>query len=337
MTIGELLEGMSAGGELDNGEIAFAMQGLLGGFTSAQAGAFLAALNAKGVSESELAAFALEIRKRAVKVNAPLDAIDTCGTGGDGRGTFNISTACALVAAGAGACVAKHGNRSATSKCGSADVMEALGVNVDVGKELAEKCLREAGICFLFAPIFHPAMKAIAPVRRELGVKTVFNLLGPLANPAGVKRQVIGVYDKQLLSVFAGALLRLGVEHAVVVYGGGMDELSLSGANEVVECKNGEIKRMKLDAAEFGFLHAPASVFRVNDAKESAERVLEVLNGRMGPSRDVVLLNAGTAVYVSGRAGSIADGIGLAEEAIESGKALEVLEELRVLSNKGVV
>lgn len=330
-----MLERLAVREELTDEEIAYAMEGLLGGFSQAQSGAFLAALKTKGETAGEMAVFALEMRKRMVHVDVQVEGcVDTCGTGGDGSRTFNISTAAAFVAAGAGVPVAKHGNRSVTSRCGSADVMDALGVSIETTPGQVARCIREAGIGFMFAPLFHPAMKAIAPVRRELGVGTVFNLIGPLANPAGVRRQVVGVCDKERLAMMAAALLLLGTERALVVHGGGMDELSLAGENEVLECVNGEIRPVTIDARELGLEPAPVSAFRVDNAKQSAERIREVLCGKEGPCRDVVLLNAAAAIYVGGKAGSLENAISLAEKAIDSGTAMEALERLRVESNR---
>ena len=304
--------------------------------TPAQTAAFLTALKMKGETAEEIAAFALAMRKNMIKIEPKVaddNLIDTCGTGGDGKGTFNISTCSAIVASACGATVAKHGNRAASSKCGSADVLEELGIKIAVEPRIAERTIETLGFAFLFAPSFHPAMKNVAPVRKELGFRTVFNILGPLANPANVKRQVIGVFDKETAWKIADALRILGTEHALVV-SSDTDEISVSSETDICELNtNGTIKNYRISPEDFGFKKANIDEIRAENKTKSAEIIIDVLNGKSGIARNVVLLNAGAALYVSGIATSIKHGITLAEEAIDSGKAMEKLNTLRI---KGV-
>jgi anthranilate phosphoribosyltransferase len=256
--------------------------------------------------------------------------IDTCGTGGDGIQTFNVSTACAFVAAAAGAQVAKHGGRSVSSTCGSADVLEALGVNVNLSPEQVAKCVDNIGIGFMFAPNHHSAMKHAAPVRRELGIRTLFNLLGPMTNPAGAKRQVMGVFNKDLTVLLAQVLQRLGSQHVMVVHGAdGMDEISFTGDTFVAELKNGTVTEYTLNPSQFGMPHHDLSTIQVQNAEESKAMVLDVLNGKLGAARDIVLLNAGAAIYVAGIVDSLQAGINKAAEVIDNGMALAKLEALK--------
>lgn len=312
------------------------VMGLLmdGQATPAQIGAFLAALRVRGETYEELVGFAQALRERATKVEVkrkPL--LDTCGTGGDGSGTFNISTTVAFLAAGAGASVAKHGNRSVSSRCGSADVLEALGVRTDIPPELAARCVSEAGVGFLFAPALHPAMKHAAPVRRELGARTVFNLLGPLANPAGARRQLLGVFSPVWVLPMAKALRELGSERALVVSSrDGLDELSLSAPTEVAELKGGRIRRYAVDPASLGLKRAPKRTLAGGDARRNAEIVLAVLKGVPGPAREVSLLNASAALLAAGLARNLKEGLRLARESLDSGRALTALERLQELT-----
>lgn len=306
-----------------------------GSATPGQIGAFLAALRVRGETEEELAGFARSMRAHAKAVaidRRPL--VDTCGTGGDGAGTFNISTAAALVAAGAGAAVAKHGNRSVSSKCGSADVLEALGVRSEVTPELANRCVSEAGVCFLFAPAFHPAMRHAAPVRKELGTRTVFNLLGPLANPAGATRHVLGVYDGRLVPTLARALARLGVEEAMVVAGtDGLDEISPFAPTRVAHLKGGRVALLEVTPESAGLERQEPGSCKGGDAAENARILRRILEGEPGPAREAARLNAAAALLVSGLAKDLAAGVVLAGEAIDSGKALAALEGLKALTH----
>lgn len=300
--------------------------------TPAQVGGLLMALRVKGETADEVAGAARALRAAMVRVevDAP-HLVDTAGTGGGTVTTFNISTGAALVAAGAGATVAKHGNRSYTSQCGSADVFEALGISVELDADGAIRVLREARVAFLFAPNFHPAMRHVAPVRKELGVTTLMNLLGPLANPAGVRRQVIGVADAQRGPLVAQALARLGAEHALVVHGRvGMDEISPVGETEVWEIRNGEVTAWTLDPADYGLAARDVSALRGAEPRANAVRLERLLEDGTDPDgRAAVLLNAGAAVYVAGLARTYEDGIARARAALESGAAREALERLR--------
>jgi anthranilate phosphoribosyltransferase len=298
----------------------------------AQVGGLLMALRVKGETADELAGAARALRAAMVRVEveAP-NLVDTAGTGGGAVTTFNISTAAALVAAGAGATVAKHGNRSFTSQCGSADVLEALGVSVGLDASGAVRVLREAGVAFLFAPNFHPAMRHVAPVRKELGVTTLMNLLGPLANPAGVRRQVIGVADATRGPLVAQALARLGTEHALVVHGRvGMDEVSPVGVTEVWEVRDGSVTEWALDPADYGLAARDVDSLRGAAPRENAMRLERLLeDGDDSDGRAAVLLNAGAAVYVAGLTQSYEAGIERARRALESGAAREALARLR--------
>lgn len=306
-----------------------------GKVTPAQIGALLAALKVRGETFEELVGFAQAMRARATPVRPKRKALlDTCGTGGDGSGTFNISTTVAFVAAGAGAAVAKHGNRSVSSKSGSADVLEALGVKTEVTPRLMARCVEEAGVGFLFAPALHPAMRHAAPVRRELGVRTVFNLLGPLSNPAGARRQLLGVWSPALVPVVARALKELGAERAVVVSSrDGLDELSLGGMNVVARLEKGRVEQTELDARSLGFRRRPLAALRGGSAQDNARITLAVLNGEPGAPREIVALNAAAALMAAGLAQGFADGLERARESIDSGRALGALETLKRLSN----
>jgi anthranilate phosphoribosyltransferase len=296
--------------------------------TQAQIGALLTALRMKKESVEEIAGFAQGMRAAATQVAVPeLDLVDTCGTGGDGAGTFNISTTAAFVVAGAGLKVAKHGNRFASSRCGSADVLEALGVNVSITTEVV-------GIGFLFAQIHHTAMRHAIGPRREIGVRTAFNLLGPLTNPAGARYQLVGVFDRNLTELLASALQRLGCSRALVVNGeDGLDELTITGTSQVTELKGGEISTFQFDPREYGFELADIQSLAGDDAASNARITRAVLAGELGPQRNVVLLNAGAAIYVCGGADNLEDAFEKAKASIDSGAALKCLEELIYLSN----
>ncbi|MDW7650800.1 MAG: anthranilate phosphoribosyltransferase [Bacillota bacterium] len=317
---------------LTDTEAGVAMASIMDGeATPAQVAAFLVALKMKGETAGELFGCATVMRQRAEKVKTSRTGLtDTCGTGGDGRGTFNISTAAALIAAGAGLPVAKHGNRSVSSKCGSADVLEALGVKLDLTPGEMGACLDEVGISFLYAPVLHKAMKHAAGPRRDVGVRSVFNLLGPLTNPAGATRQLLGVYAAELAPVMANVLLLLGAEQALVVHGSdGSDELTLAGSTMVCELRGGKVLCYDVVPEDLGLKRSAPDTLRGGGPDENAALVLAVLQGQFGPHRDVSVLNAGAALYVGGLAANLADGINLAREAIDSGAALAKLEALR--------
>jgi anthranilate phosphoribosyltransferase len=332
-TFKQALQTLIEGRDFSYEEMLSVMQQVMGGeLTSAQIAGLLMALRIKGETVDEIAAAAEVMRSLATKVSIKntQHLVDTCGTGGDGIQTFNVSTAGAFVAAAAGASVAKHGGRSVSSTCGSIDVLEALGVNVNLTPEQVAASVDEIGIGFMFAPNHHSAMKHAAPVRRELGVRTMFNLLGPLTNPAGAKRQVMGVFHRDLTGLLAGALQRLGSEHVMVVNGAdGMDEISFTGDTFVAELKNGEVKQYTINPAQFGLPLHQLNTIQVKNAEESKAMVLEVLSGKDGPARDIVLLNAGAAIYVAGIAENLAAGIEKAKQVIDSGAALEKLNQLK--------
>lgn len=308
-----------------------------GAFTPAQIAGLLVALRMKGETVEEIAAAASVMRELSTKVAVSVDAhlIDTCGTGGDGIQTFNVSTLGAIVAAAAGARVAKHGGRSVSSTCGSADVLEALGVNVNLTPQQVARCVDAIGIGFMFAPNHHSAMKHAAPVRRELGVRTLFNLLGPLTNPAGATHQVMGVFDAALTRKLACVLQRLGSHHVMVVHGAdGMDEISFAGDTYVAELKHGEVREYVLNPQQFGLpLHRAESI-RVSNAAESRLMIEAVLAGTPGPARDIVLLNAGAAIYVADLAPSLQEGIARAAAVIDNGAASAKLRQLIAFSNQ---
>jgi anthranilate phosphoribosyltransferase len=337
----EAFEQILAGQDLSYADMLSLMQQVMGGeFTSAQIAGFIIALKVKGESVDEITAAATVMRQLSTKVEIADKAhlIDTCGTGGDGIQTFNVSTVSAFVAAAAGAKVAKHGGRSVSSTCGSADVLEALGVNVNLTPEQVAKCINEIGIGFMFAPNHHSAMKHAAPVRRELGVRTIFNLLGPLTNPANAKCQVMGVFSKDLTLKLAKVLKNLGSEHVLVVHGAdGMDEISFTGDTFVAELKDGKIREYTLNPTQFGLkIHALKSI-RVENAEQSKAMILDVLDGKagagtQGAAREIVLLNAGAAIYVAGLQPSIHAGIEHAAQVIDNSSAKQKLDELVRLS-----
>ena len=327
------LESLIAGQDLSHDNMLSIMQQVMQGeLTPAQIAGFLIALRIKGETVDEITAAATVMRTLSTKVTIADNThlIDTCGTGGDGIQTFNVSTVSAFVAAAAGAKVAKHGGRSVSSTCGSADVLEVLGVNVNLTPEQVANCVNTIGIGFMFAPNHHSAMKHSAPVRRELGVRTLFNLLGPLTNPANAKRQVMGVFRQDLTLTLAKVLQNLGSEHVLVVHGAdGMDEISFTGDTAVAELKNGEIRQYNINPAQFGFgLHDLSSI-QIKNAEQSKAMVLAVLNGEKGPAREIVLMNAGAAIYVAGIAESLQAGVNLAGMVIDSGQALAKLEALK--------
>ncbi|MDO9282864.1 MAG: anthranilate phosphoribosyltransferase [Methylotenera sp.] len=318
-----------------------AMQNLMhqvmaGELTSVQIAGILVALRIKGETVDEIAAAASVMRELSAKVSIQdsTHLIDTCGTGGDGIQTFNVSTVSAFVAAAAGAKVAKHGGRSVSSTCGSADVLEVLGVNVNQTPEQVANCVNDIGLGFMFAPNHHSAMKHSAPVRRELGVRTLFNLLGPLTNPANAKRQVMGVFSAALTGKLAHVLKQLGNEHVLVVCGAdGMDEISFTGDTYVAELKDGKVSEYTLNPTQFGLgLHELASI-KVSDAHASKAMILDVLSGKTGAAREIVLLNAGAAIYVSGIAASLQAGIAIAADMLDNGKAMQKLQQLIAKTN----
>lgn len=326
-----LLEKVVRHEDLTEHEAAAAMREVMEGRAHPAAlGALLSALVMKGERPSEIVGFARAMREHAVKLSAPVsDVFDTCGTGGDRSGTFNISSAAAVVIAASGVSVAKHGNRSVSSRCGSADVFEALGINVAASPTTVERALRDTGIAFFFARTFHPAMKHAAQTRTDLGIRTAFNLLGPLTNPAGATRQLVGVPRPELTELLARALMMLGSRRAWVVHGAdGIDEVSTTGYTKVSECRDGAVNTFYVHPSDFGIVKADPASLKGGDAAENAAIIRDVLAGTRGPCRDVVLLNAGVALFVAGRVDTIKGGIAVAAAAIDSGVAQRRLQQM---------
>jgi len=332
--IGKVVEGRHLSAE----ESARAMEAIMSGeATPAQVAAFVVALRMKGETVDEITGCARVMRARAARVDpGPSEhlVVDTCGTGGDAKHTFNISTGAALVAAGAGVTVAKHGNRAVSSQSGSADVLRALGVNIEAERSRVERCLREAQIGFLFAPMLHGAMKYAIGPRREIGVRTIFNILGPLTNPAGAPCQLLGVYDDAWVEPLAGVLRNLGSRHCLVVHStDGLDEISISAATHVAELRDETIRTYMLAPEDVGIPRAEQAALRVNSLDEAAEALRRVLRGEAGPLRDVVVLNAAAAIMVSGAAADLAEGIERARASIDSGAARRSLEKMIEITN----
>jgi anthranilate phosphoribosyltransferase len=304
----------------------------------AQIAALLTALKMKGETADELAGFAQGMREAATRIQPSVGPlVDTCGTGGDGFSTFNISTAAAFIAAGAGLYIAKHGNRGVSSPCGSADVLEALGIDIDMEAEKVRACIEEVGIGFLFAPRFHPAMRHVMNARREMGIPTAFNLLGPLTNPAGAEAQLLGVGALEKAPLMAHAMQGMGIKKAVVVHGeDGLDEFSTTSPTLIWEVSPQAVREYRLDALDLGIARAGMDQLRGGDPRENARIIREeVLSGSQGPRRDIAVLNAAAALYASGKAKDLEEGIGLAEESIDSGRALGKLEEMARFTNGG--
>jgi len=306
-----------------------------GSVSEIQIAAFLTAMRAKGPVPAEIAGLATSLRNHAVAVDPGIDnMIDTCGTGGAKLKTFNISTASAIVAASAGAYVAKHGNRGITSKCGSADVLEQLGINIDPGPKVVEKCIRDGNIGFMFAPKFHPAMKFVQPIRKALGFRTVFNILGPLANPAAAHAQVMGAADESLMTKIIETLKLLGLKHAIVVHSDGLDEISLMSPTKILQLNDGEITAGTIDPADYEMEHADFAQLKGSDAAGNAEIIKNILSGKeTGPKRDIVLLNTSAALVTAGLAKDFKKGISMARKAIEDGRSKQTLEKFIELSN----
>ncbi len=328
--IKEVLARVTEGDTLDR-ETAREVMSLImrGEAGDAQIAALLTALRMRGETAEEIAGFAQAMREAAVTISPSVSPlVDTCGTGGDGSGTFNISTAAAFIAAGAGVYVAKHGNRGVSSACGSADVLEALGVDIEMEPEKVRACIEEVGIGFLFAPRFHPAMRHVMRARREMGIPTAFNLLGPLANPAGAQFQLLGVGRRDKAPLVAGALADMGTRRALVVHSeDGLDEVSSTSPTQVWEVEDGKVREARIDPRELGIPPADPRHLRGGDAAENARIIREeVLSGKKGPRRDIAVLNAAAVLYAAGRAAGLAEGLAMAEEAVDSGRALRKLE-----------
>jgi len=314
---------------------AFMDELMAGNTTGIQTAAVLAAMAVRGETVEEIVGFARAMRNHSIHMNAPVDVVDTCGTGGDGADTFNISTTAAILAAAAGVPIAKHGNRAASSKSGSADVLTALGARIDLTVEAGLQCLFDTNLCFLFAQLYHPAMKHAAEPRKQLGFRTIFNILGPLTNPAHAKRQVLGVFREDLVTKVADALLALGSEHVMVVHGaGGIDEISLQGETTVAEVLDGRVHTYTICPEDVGLARAPVAALAGGDAMVNADILQRILAGEKGPRRDVVVFNAGATLYVAGIAPDIETGVRLAEQTIDDGRALQRLHQYIAMTQR---
>lgn len=303
--------------------------------TNAQIAAFLTAMNMKGETTDEITACAMSMRTHGTKLVQEKNVMEIVGTGGDGANTFNISTTTAFVVAAAGVPVAKHGNRSVSSKCGAADVLEALGIKIDISAEHSQSILEKINICFMFAQKYHASMKYAAPVRKEMGVRTIFNILGPLTNPAGANMQLLGVYDENLVEPMARVLYNLGVKRAMVIHGhDGVDEASMCGKSTVCEVFDGQFNSFFLDPKQFGFSYCTMDDLVGGEAEENAEITLAILNGEKSPKRDVVLLNAALCIYMANNDKTLRECVKIAADMIDSGKALQTLNDFRKLSNE---
>jgi anthranilate phosphoribosyltransferase len=331
----QLIQKVAGGAALDETEMRTALEQMTDGAASpAQMGAFLMALRVRGETVEEITGAAQVMRARMKGVEVAPGAVDIVGTGGDGTGTFNVSTCAALVAAGAGVKIAKHGNRSVSSQAGASDVLAALGVKLDVPFDLISRAVEEAGVGFMWAPQHHPAFKHWAPIRGELAIRTIFNLLGPISNPAGVKRQVVGVFSWHWVEPIAHVLKNLGCEHVWVVHGhDGLDELTTTGATDVAEVKDGKVTVFEVTPADAGLLPAKLSDLKGGDAAHNAAAIKAVLGGSKTPLRDIAVLNAAAALIVAGKAANLSDGAALAVHAIESGAARAALEKLVAITN----
>jgi len=305
-----------------------------GELTDPQIAALLMGFETQGVTETELHLGADIMRKNMIPIQAPVGSMDIVGTGGDGLTTYNISTACTFVCAGAGQAVAKHGNRAVSSASGASDVLSELGVKLDISTDKTEECLAKAGVCFLFAPNHHKAMRFVGPARAAMGVRTIFNRLGPLSNPAKVEHILVGVYDDELRTIYAKALKKLGTKSALIVHGSdGMDEITTTGPTYVSELRDGDITEYQISPEQFGFSRATLDDLKGSDPNFNAKALHDLLKGQPGPYRDIVMLNAGAALFASGKASSIEDGIENAKQSIDSGAALKALEKLVEVSN----
>ena len=331
LAIRQAIGSMIYGRDISREMAGIVMQEIIEGkATGAQTGAFLAAMQVKGPSVAEIVAFARVMRAHAVPFcrGQPGALLDTCGTGGDGKGSFNISPTAAFVAAGAGVPVVKHGNRSVSSRCGSADVLETLGVNLSVSPSRNNEIIRDTGIAFLYAPMYHPAMNCVAASRREIGIRTIFNLLGPLTNPAGADTQLIGVYSPVLTRIFAEVLRDLGTSRAMIVHGDGLDEITTTGETRVTELSGSRITDRTIHCSDYGFDKVDPVDIAGGDSRENARILIDVLSGEKGPHREIVLLNSGAAIYTAGKAGSIQEGITEAIISIDTGEAMRKLNAL---------
>jgi anthranilate phosphoribosyltransferase len=330
-----LIAKVATGSSLTRDEAASAFAVMMSGeATPSQMGGLLMALRVRGETVDEITGAVTTMRAKMLKVEAPSDAIDVVGTGGDASGSYNISTCAAFIVAGAGVPVAKHGNRALSSRSGAADVLAALGVRIDVGPDVIARCIREAGIGFMFAPAHHPAMKHVAPTRVELATRTIFNLLGPLSNPAGVRRQMVGVFSRQWTEPLAHVLKNLGCERAYVVHGSdGLDEITTAGTTSVAALENGRVKSFEIAPEDVGLTKTTPESLRGGDAQANAAALLNVLKGHKGPFRDVAMFNAAAALVVAGRADNLKDGVVIAAKSLDSGEAEGRLDRLILVSN----
>ena len=331
-----LIAKVATGASLTRSEAAAAFDRMMSGeATPSQMGGLLMALRVRGETVDEITGAVTTMRAKMLGVKAPADAVDVVGTGGDASGSFNISTCAAFIVAGAGVPVAKHGNRALSSKSGAADVLQALGVDIDLNADQVGRCIREAGIGFMFAPAHHPAMKNVGPTRLELGTRTIFNLLGPLSNPAGVKRQMVGTFSRQWIEPMAQVLNNLGSERVWVVHGSdGLDEITTSGPTSVAELKDGKVRTFDISPEDAGLERVKPEALRGGDAAHNATALLDVLKGKRGPFRDVALLNAAATLIVAGKAEDLRGAAALATKAVDSGEAEGRLDRLIALSNK---
>jgi anthranilate phosphoribosyltransferase len=331
-----LLAEVAAGRTLSESEAEAAFDIIMSGHaTPSQMGAFLMALRVRGETVDEITGAVRTMRLKALTIDAPPGTIDTVGTGGDASGTFNISTATAFVVAGSGVPVAKHGNRAFSSKSGAADVLSALGVNIDADMRVVRRCLWEIGMCFLMAPRHHSATRHVAPTRVELGTRTIFNLLGPLSNPAGARRQLVGVFAPEWVVPMAEVLGRLGAERAWVVHGSGIDELTTSGVTKIAEFNDGKVTSFEVTPEEAGLLRVPLEALKGGEPAHNAALMRDLLGGAQGALREVVLLNSAAALVVAGRAEDLRAGVLIATRAIDSGAARQVLDRLVLMTNEG--
>ncbi len=331
-----LIAKVATGASLTRDEAASAFDRMMSGeATPSQMGGLLMALRVRGETVDEITGAVTTMRAKMLPVKAPADAIDVVGTGGDASGSFNISTCASFIVAGAGIPVAKHGNRALSSRSGAADVLQALGVNIELDPKQVGRCISEAGIGFMFAPAHHPAMKNVGPTRVELGTRTIFNLLGPLSNPAGVKRQMVGTFSKHWLEPMAKVLDNLGAESIWVVHGSdGLDEITTAGPTSVAELKHGKIRTFEIAPEDVGLERARPDALRGGDAAKNAEGLLDVLRGKPGPFRDIAIMNAAAALIVAGKTGDLTEGVALAAKSIASGEAEGRLDRLIAVSNK---
>ncbi|MDO8282235.1 MAG: anthranilate phosphoribosyltransferase [Thermodesulfovibrionia bacterium] len=334
--IKEAISLLIEGRDLSKVQMADSMRDIMEGkSTDAQTASFLTALRLKGETIDEITGAAVIMREKATKINSPLNTVDTCGTGGDMAHTFNISTTSAIVVSACGVPVAKHGNRSVSSRSGSADVLEALGVKIDLEPKKVERCLQETGFGFMFAPLFHPAMKFAIGPRKEMGIRTVFNILGPLTNPAGAKRQVLGVFSDPLTETMAHVLCNLGIEHAFIVHGkDGLDEITNTDDTKISELKNGTVNTYYLSPSDIGFKKAGKDELVGGTAEENAKITMDILKGLTGAKRDITIMNSAAALIAGGHANGFFGAVKQAEEAIDSGAALRKLEEIIAITNK---